>query len=368
MLACLSTLWLALAGCLPGKVVKPDTPAQTEKPAEEVLMEPLHIGLQPDADLGLVDFDASTLFHEGLRLHEAESYADALRFFDRILSEFPESRYCSAAAYNAGRCLEMLGRTREAIERYRLIADSMPKSKDWVDAMFRLGSALVDLGRHAEAVAELERLLAREGLSVSDRVDAFVLQGEAHQGTSELLRAEHTFRAALRLFRAHEREKYLDPAPAARSEFRLAELAFGRFEAAPLRLPEERMQADLEAKARLLLTAQSGFLRTMRWGDPEWAVAAGYRIGKLYLDLHAAMEAAPVPGDLSEEEAEVYRDMLRKRLAVLLRKALRVFEMTLQLAGRTRSDTAWTRVVQTEMERVEKLVLGLLDPLPEPGT
>ncbi len=368
-LICLSLLSHALAGC-PSKpqVVKPGEHRPTGMPTEEVLMEPLHIGLQPDADLGLVDFDAATLFHEGLRLQEAESYTQALRFYDRILSEFPESRYCSAAAFNAGRCLQMLGKSEEAIERFLLIADSMPKSKDWVDAMFQLGSALTDLDRHAEVIAVIERLLAREDLDVSDRLEATVFLGEAHKATGELLRAEHTFRAGLRLFKAHEREEYLDPAPAARAEFRLAEMASGRFEAAPLRLPEERMQADLEAKARLLLTAQTGFLRTVRWGDPEWAVASGYRLGKLYLDLHAAMEASPTPGDLAPAEAEAYRDMLRKRLAVLLRKALKVFEMTLQLAERTRSDNEWTRAVRTEMERVEKLVLSLLDPLPEPGT
>jgi len=360
----LLSVCLALAGCPSRPVTRPGGSGPADRQTHEIFMEPMHIGLQPDPELGLTDFDAASLFHEGLRLHEAERYADALKFFERILSQFPRSRYRSAAAFNAGRCLDFLGRGGEALARYRLVVDEMPRSKDWFDAAFRLAMDLSALDRHAGAAAVLERVLAREDLGPSDRMDALVLLGEARMARGELLAAEGTFRDALRHFRATAREAYLDPAPAAQAEFRLAELAAGRFEAAPLRLPEARMQADLVTKAQRLLTAQAGFLRTMRWGDPEWATAAGYRIGKLYLDLYAAMEAAPAPTDLSAEETEVYRDLLRKRLAVLLRKALKVFEMTLSLAERTRSDNAWTKAARAEMERVEKLVLSQLGPVP----
>jgi tetratricopeptide (TPR) repeat protein len=360
----------SLAGCPTGRTpVKPINGEDgLKKPTDLILMEPLHLGLQADAELGLTDFDAATLFHEGLRLHEAEDFERALKFYDRILSEFPESRYVSSAAFNAGRCLDILGRSAEAIARYLRIADGMPKSKDWVDAMFRLAEAYTGLDRQAAAIESLKRLLAKPDLNASDRVDASVLLGEAHKASGELLRAEHTLRRALKLFRTHEKEEYLDPAPAARAEFRLAELATGRYEAAPLRLPEDRMRDDLEAKARMLLSAQSGYLRTMRWGNPEWATASGYRIGKLYLDLHKAMEGSAVPEDFSAEEVEVYRDVLRKRLVVLLRKALKVFAMTLQLAERTRSDNAWTRAARQEMERVEALVLSLQEPMPGPAS
>ncbi len=368
----LALIGLGLSGCPARPVVQPDSDQAPDRPAREVIMEPLHIGLEPDPELGLTDFDAASLFHEGLRLHEAERYGEALKFFERILSQFPDSRYRSAAAFNAGRCLDLLGRGAEAAERYRLVVDGMPGSKDWFDAAFRLAMGLASLGHHDGAALVLVKVLDRPDLSPADRMDALVLLGEAEVARGELLAGERTFRQALRHFRANEREAYLDPGPAAEAEFRLAELAAGRFLAAPLRLPEAQMQTDLEAKAQLLLAAQAGFLRTMRWGDPEWATAAGYRIGKLYIDLHAAMEAAPTPDDLSAEEVQVYRGLLRERLAVLLRKALKVFEMTLGLAERTRSDNAWTRAARAEMERVEKQVLSQLEPVapaeqPEPA-
>ncbi len=355
-------LWLiglgalaAAGGCATGRGAGRD---DTERPAREVVMDPLHIGLQPDPELGLTDFDAATLFHEGLRLQQAERFDRALLFYDRLLEQFPEARHSSAAAYNAGRCLETLGRPAAAAERYRLIVDGMPRSQDWIAAVFRLAGVLEQLGRYRPAAEVLQGLLDRQPLRPGDRMDGLVRLGEVFIAAGRLTEAEAVLLRALRHFRTVEREAYLDPEPVARAQFRLAELASGRFLAAPLRLPEQQMRQDLEHKARLLLDTQAAYLRAMRWGDPHWATAAGYRIGRLYIELHTALEAAPVPPELDAEEAAVYRELLHDRLEVLLRKALRIFERTLQLAERARADNAWARAARSEMRRIEREVLG----------
>jgi tetratricopeptide (TPR) repeat protein len=355
-------LWLlglgalaAAGGCATGRSAGRD---DAERPAREVVMDPLHIGLQPDSELGLTDFDAATLFHEGLRLQQAERLDRALLFYDRLLEQFPAARHRSAAAYNAGRCLETLGRPAEAARRYRLIVDGMPHSQDWIAAVFRLAGVLEQLGRYRPAAEVLQRLLDRRPLRPGDRMDGLVRLGEVFIAAGRLTEAEVVLLRALRHFRTVEREAYLDPEPAARAQFRLAELAGGRFLAAPLRLPEQQMRRDLEHKARLLLDTQAAYLRAMRWGDPHWATAAGYRIGKLYIELHTALEAAPVPPELDAAEAAVYRELLHDRLEVLLRKALRIFERTLQLAERSRADNSWTRAARNEMRRIEREVLN----------
>ena len=351
---------ITLSGCAPTKTVIKEKP-----PEQELFMEPLHIGIKPDPELGLVDFDAVTLYQEGLRFHESGRCDRAVVFYDRLLKEFSDSRYFSAAAFNAGRCLEELDRTEDAVLRYQVITRGLEKSKDWIDAGFRESMCLSSLGKHREAAELLEKLVNRGELTVSDRIDALVLKGEALKQMGELVKAESTFRRALRIYRQRGKDEFLDPVPAARAEFRLSELTEERFQAAPLRLPEEQMQADLEAKAVLLLSAQAGYLRTIRYGDPEWATAAGYRVGNLYLHLHQAMEQAPVPDDLSEEEIKIYKDVLRKRTAVLLRKALKVFQMTVELAERTFVQNRWTQAARKQMEFVETQVLSLYEDLPD---
>ncbi|MFC1654221.1 hypothetical protein ACFL2F_00330 [Myxococcota bacterium] len=351
---------IVMTGCTPTRKAIKEKP-----PAQELFMEPLHIGVKPDRELGLVDFDAVTLYQEGLRFHESGRCDRAVAFYDRLLEEFSSSRYFSAAAFNAGRCLEELDRNEEAVQRYRIITRGLEKSKDWVDAGFRESMCLASLGKPKEASELLEKLVNREDLTVSDRIDALVLKGEALKKMGELVKAESAFRRALRIYRQRERDEYLDPVPAARAEFRLSELTEERYQASPLRLPEEQMQTDLEAKATLLLQAQGGYLRTIRYGDPEWATAAGYRVGNLYLHLHQAMEQAPVPQDLSEEEIKIYKNVLRKRTAVLLRKALKVFQMTVDLAERTFIQNRWTKAARQQVDFVKTQVLSLYEDLPD---
>ena len=351
---------IVLTGCTPTRKAIKEKP-----PAQELFMEPLHIGVKPDRELGLVDFDAVTLYQEGLRFHESGRCDRAVTFYDRLLEEFSSSRYFSAAAFNAGRCLEELDRNEEAVQRYRVITRGLEKSKDWVDAGFRESMCLASLGKPKEASELLDKLVNREDLTISDRIDALVLKGEALKKMGELVKAESSFRRALRIYRKRARDEYLDPVPAARAEFRLSELTEERFQAAPLRLPEAQMNADLEAKATLLLQAQGGYLRTIRYGDPEWATAAGYRIGNLYLHLHKSMEQVPVPDDLFE--AQVYKDLLRKRTAVLLRKALKVFQMTVDLSERTFIQNRWTQAARQQIAFVESQVLSLYEDLPDSG-
>ena len=101
-----NVLWLLLpallAACATGS-------GSRRAPARTIFMEPLHLGLQPDAELGLADFDAATLLRRGLQHQQRAEYRRALPFYRRILEEFPDSRFLSAAALNLGACLEELG-------------------------------------------------------------------------------------------------------------------------------------------------------------------------------------------------------------------------------------------------------------------
>ena len=328
------------------------------KPAREISLEPLFVGAEKDAELGLSVYDARTLLEGGLERQRAGDLKQAVIFFQRLRERFPESEHLPAALFNLGACLEELGRREGAAECWRSIFDNYPHAPQWLPAAFRLGRLLAELGRAEEAVSVLDRYLARPELGVDDWLWGLLERARAHLLMENQWEAESDLRRLLALYKQHERQEYLDPAPAAEAEFMLARLADERFRRAPLRLPEEQMQQDLEQKAELLLEAQAAYLRVVRLGDAYWATEAGYRIGGLYLELHRAMAEAPLPEDLSAEEACTYRRLLAERTAVLLRKALHVLEQTVELAQRSGVRSQTVAVARQEIERIEQQALA----------
>jgi hypothetical protein len=135
----------------------------------------------------------------------------------------------------------------------------------------------------------------------------------------------------------------------------------------PSRDGEEALARALEAKASLLLSAQGHYLRCIKMGNGDWAVASGYRIGELYDALHAAMVDAPPPPGLDAEHVEAYRAELRRKVRVLVVKAITIYEQTLSVAGRARlENNRFVAATQASLERM-KLALREVPAAPAPG-
>ena len=122
------------------------------------------------------------------------------------------------------------------------------------------------------------------------------------------------------------------------AKYHLGEIPHEHFRAMPLRLPEKQMAIDMEEKARLLLVAQRQYIETIKLGNPQWASASGYQIGSLYEEFYDAFIHAPIPpellGEANQEKREVYYEELRKRIRILLEKALRTHEQNLLMLER----------------------------------
>src|SRR6202008_4359900 len=100
---------------------------------------------------------------------------------------------------------------------------------------------------------------------------------------------------------------------------------------------------DLEAKARMLLVAQSRFLDAMRVDNVEWATAAGFQIGTLYREFYDDLVGAPVPAQLQGEAREVYLDEVKRQVHTLLQRAISIHEKNLLMAERLGEQNDWVR-------------------------
>ncbi len=340
--------------------------AHTRPAPEErhITMEPMVFAEQPSGVVETVD--AASLFERGGTAFGNKDFAAALALFDRVVADWPESRYVVPALYNAGLALEASGDLAAAAARYKRITVEHADAKDAIDAWYRLGFVQSQAKSWPEAVDTYGQILQRKDLLLVDRIEALARRGVAQLNAGDILAAEHSFRDELAFYHAHESEERLDSDFfIAMGAYYLGECAHEQYRLLPVRLPEKQLARDLDAKARMLLVAQARFLDAVRVNNAEWATAAGFQIGSLYREFYDDLVGAPVPPALTGEARDVYLEEVRKQVRTLLQKAINIHESNLLMAERTGERNEWVRRSNEQLEQLKKLLApGPVAPQP----
>jgi TolA-binding protein len=360
------TALLADAGCAhqsPGAAGgSATTPASG--PVTQYEMEPIKITAVAGPDGTHVEaYDAAELFEQAGKALSEKRYDDAVRAYDRLLKEFQESRYTRAALYNAGLASQGKKDWQGAIARFKTLAEGYPDSSDAKDGLFQLGATYAEIGNWPTSAEVLDRALERKDLTTDDRLEALARRGYAQFQLKDLDTAERTFRTAVTFFHKVEAEERLETDfYLALAMYHLGQVSHERFREVSLRLPEKQMSADLDEKARLLLTSQRQYIDTIKLGNPAWASASGFQIGSLYEELYDAFMRAPVPPDLlkaaAREKLEIYYDEVRKKIRVLLEKSVRTHEANLLMMERLGVQNEWREKSKLAFAKIQRL----LDP------
>lgn len=328
---------------------------------QRVQMEPMVFQAHPTGEVEMID--AASLFERGGAAFGDKKFDEAAALFDRVVREYPDSRYVVPSLYNAGLALEGKGDLAAAVERYKRITVEHPDAHDTLDAWFRLGFVHNEARNFAAAADTYAQILARKDLTLGDRIEAMARRGVAQFSQKDVIAAEHTFRDELAYFHAHENEERLDSDFfVGMGAYYLGECAHEQYRALPVRLPEKQMGRDLEAKARMLLLAQSRFLDAMRVNNAEWATAAGFQIGSLYHEFYDDLVGAPVPPELKGEARDVYVEEVKKQVRSLLQKAVSIHEKNVTMAERIGEKNDWVKRSNAELEQLKRLLMP--GPLP----
>jgi tetratricopeptide (TPR) repeat protein len=338
---------LLVAGCAHGR------PAPRE---QQVQMEPMIFQAHPGGSVEMVD--AASLFARAGAAFSAKRFAESAATFDRIVQQYPKSRYVVPSLYNAGLALEGSGDLSAAAERYRRITVEHPDAHDALDAWFRLGLVYTAAKNFVAAADTYAQLLGRNDLTLGDRIEAMARRGVTQFAQPDLIAAERTYRAEQAYYQAHRDEERLDSDFfLGEGAYYLGEIAHQQYRALPVRLPEKQMARDLEAKARMLLVAQARFIDAMRVDNAEWATAAGFQIGSLYREFYDDLVGAPVPPALTGEARQVYLDEVKKQVKTLLQKAISIHEKNVIMAERLGAQNEWVRRSNEQLAQLKTLLL-----------
>ena len=309
----------------------------------------------------LAAFNDEELFACGTAAWQAKDYQRAAACFSTLADRYPASRHWRDAMFNAGAAWEALERWQEALDRYRAVLPQELVPGADLDPVWRAATVLYNLDRYDEAIALLLPL-TEEPFAAETRIRALTHAGICKVEMGRLGPAEIDLRMALELHRKEERratERINDYWPA-QAQFFVGEIYRLHFEAVQLEAVDDidKLGQELEYKAQLLLSAQGHYLRAIRMGNTHWGTAAGQRVGGLYETLYDQMTNSPVPAGMDEHQASLYRGLLRRKVRVLVQKAISVYERTLSTAERVGVRSGFIEQTQASLDRMKEVLLA----------
>ena len=354
-LACLAS---AATGCGPRK--PPGHPVDPDKPIDRVLMEPIVIqAYEDDGVIKFKSYDAESLFDAGLDFLDDDKPKTAIACFEKILEEFPGTKFKSATIFNAAYSYEKLALKKDkeknlekAVSYYDTLITSMPDSPHVVDALFRKGYCLEELGKIDEAIALYAKLADRTDLKSEDKIEIKTRIGMLLMDKKDFEEAEDALRETIAFFQdVSEDERIENNFYAAEAQFQIAEIYRLKFEAVSFSKEENKIRKELEEKLGYMVEAKDAYVETIKIGNYHWATASGFRVGMLLRTLSDQMKSAPIPPKIGTEELkEIYFEVLDEQTRPLLESALGVWEKTLLMAERVGYSGEWVEKTGKAMD------------------
>lgn len=328
---------------------------------DAVPVPPIHVvaSKKKDTSSFKIDaYDAEELFRRATVYLRDGNCPGAIGIYQKLETEFASSELLEPALYNRGVCLDNLGKFNEAILSYRALIHRFPESNDLKATYFRLAHSLEKLEAWNEMITVLEELeQKKELLSALDKVEIHAKKGAALIEAGKPAMARFALESAIRIF-MHDKS-ISATAPDyyySMAQFKLAEIVHSEMRQITLPTDDKKLGDILEKKCQLLLDSQFLYTKVIRIGHPHWSAAAAYRTGALYHHLWEDMLSAPSPKGLTEEEQKIYKEVLRKRIKILLQKAVKQWRRTIKLAMRLNLDNAWITRTKADLKQIEAML------------
>lgn len=286
------------------------------------------------------DENYDAVFEVADSLFDSRRYDEAKKLYRQIIDEDAENPKVPFCFYNIGLIEIKLMQWDAAVTNFTEAAERL-SGRDKADALLNLLESL----RKAEGWETAERLTKE----ITDRTDlkfteserreialrhaeALIMQGRIDEGR----KLADYWRITI-LKSIPRRDAVFIP------ELALAYYVLGRVsvkEFSDIALDESR--ETLEQKCQKIIDAQTQFLKSINVGIIFWTNASAYEIANLYMKLYDEMQKHRIPADLNDEEKEVYRCELWKKISNLLRKSRRTLTKSIESAKKINEENEYT--------------------------
>jgi cellulose synthase operon protein C len=291
------------------------------------------------------------------QVYEAVAYFDrAADAYEIVIKDFKKSKHAADALFNAGVLRQALGQYERAIEHYSLYARQHRQRDDSDDLAFRIGVVYEKAGQYKEAYSAFSEYAQRHRNSTeADLFEAHTRAGRTALELGRTRQAADHFKTVLKLYdrRKRPREKETVRRWAAESRYHEGELIFQTFKGIKLDVTPAKVQKTLGRKTKLLEQAQLAYVDVVQFGDPQWAIAALYRIGSIYDEFAESLRNAPTPPRLSESEAQMYKEALENTVVEVEERAIELYAMGYEKAIGLKVYNQYTSKIRDALGRLD---------------
>lgn len=363
------------SGCAAHKVAVntvPTAEAPNPAPRQHVEGETAHISASPDPVVGSQTFGAEELFFEAQKRFDAEEFTQAAEIYQRIITDFPDSRYLAPALLMQGRALLELKQPREALAPFQRYLEAYPNGRQRYAAFWGLGDAHAALAEWPASEQDFQQLLAIPGLSASQRDNGRARLGRAQVEQGRLTETVDMLEEVAGRHPPFMRDRDEDSdnrETGAIARFYVGEVQRMKAEQVSLDggASVDSIEAALEEKAQLTLAAHQHYYRTFSYSLPEYTAKAAYRMAWLYERFYNDVMAAPPPQEMSEEDAALYKEMLDEQLDTVVKKAYDLYGQVIRHADRFELKGEYVEMCKEGMTRLEARVQQRKNSAPPEG-
>ena len=284
---------------------------------------------------------SADLFRGANEAAKAGNTKDAIARYRQLIAEFPDSIYAPVSLFNIAAIFDGQGDPASTIATLHELVDKYPNARESVDGHLYIAALQADHAQWADANTTLDAALARTSLTFADRVEAFARKGYVLLELGRLDDADAALASSVTEWRRATRID--DPYYIAMASYYRGEIAHKKFEQSPVRLPDDRLVADLETKRVLAVSAYDRRKESLGFNHAYWGTAAGYQMSQIFVELWQITVTAPYPTRLATSAREKYVVEVHDRVRNYLEKALEGHRMNGELAKVYGVDTSWSK-------------------------
>ncbi|HEX5656224.1 MAG TPA: tetratricopeptide repeat protein [Polyangiales bacterium] len=302
---------------------------------------------------------------QGAHMYESiAQFEDAARFYQAYAERFPRAEKAEAASYNAVLLLSAAGAHKDTVAAGKRYLAAYPKAPEAAEVTFSIARAQEDQPR--EAAATYRSFIERthdtpRKIEAETRLGVLLLEAGDRKG------ADAAFDAAVADARKAKDKAKGGRYFAAQARFLQGDEALREFDAVKIEGNVAGLANRLKTKAKLLGQAAGIYAEVVDFGVAEWVTAALYKIGDSYERFAKALNDAPTPEGLSEQEQQVYRDELAGFVVPIEERALEAYaggykkarEIGIYNQWTTQMREALTRLNEVEYPKLNEIGVGL---------